>query len=181
MSGPQVNGDVPHSAFLEHLLGYPVIHDGVSTFKSNPYGQKSLELSDSAYKTFAEPVIPYFSKPYQYVSPYLKKADDLGDKTLSKVDQRFPVVKKPTGELYEDARNLVLFPYRTGLAGKDHVLTTYNSEVKKVGGENHLIVYSKALLSTTLIVTTEVISTIGTYLGSKKKEAKSAIDEKVNN
>jgi hypothetical protein len=171
---------VPHSAFIDHLLNYPVINDGIKTFKSNPYGQKSLELSDSAYKTFAQPVIPYFSKPLQYVSPYVKKADELGDKTLSVVDERFPVVKKPAGEIYNDARNLVLLPLRTGLAGKDHVLETYNGEVKKVGGDN-LVTYSKALLTTTLIVTTEVIHSIGGFLGAKKEQTKSVVDEKLNN
>lgn len=179
MSAPQVNGDVPHSAFIDHLLGYPVINDGVKTFKSNPYAQRSLELSDTAYKTFAQPVIPYFSRPYQYVSPYIKKADDLGDKTLSKVDERFPVVKKPTGEIYQDARNLVLLPYRTGVAGKDHVFETYNGQCKKVGGDN-LMTYSKALLATTLIVTTEVIQTISGFLGTKKEQTKTVVDEKVN-
>jgi len=180
MSSPQVNGDVPHSAFIDHLLNYPVINDGVKTFKSNPYGQKSLELSDSAYKTFAQPVLPYFSKPFQYVSPYVKKADNLGDKTLSAVDERFPVVKKPAGEIYKDARDLVLLPYRTGLAGKDHVLETYSGEVKKVGGDN-LVTYSKALLTTTLIVTTEVIQSISGFLGAKKEQTKSVVDEKLNN
>jgi hypothetical protein len=157
-----------------------VIHDGVKTFKSNPYGQRSLELSDSAYKTFAQPVMPYFSKPYQYVSPYIKRADSLGDKTLSKVEERFPVVKKPAGEIYRDARDLVLLPYRTGLAGKDHVLETYSGECKKVGGDN-LVTYGKALLTTTLIVSTEVIQTLGGLWAAKKEQTKSAMDEKVNN
>lgn len=180
MSGPQVNGDLPHSAFIDHILGYPIISDGVTTFKSNPYGQRSLQLSDSAYKTFAQPVLPYFAKPYQYVSPYIKKADDLGDKTLSKVDERFPVVMKPTNELYADTRNLVLLPYRVGIAGKDHVFSTYDSEKKKIGGDN-LITYGKALLSTALIVSTEAVVTVSGYLNNKKETVKSSVDEKVNN
>lgn len=180
MASPQVNGEVPHSAFLDHLLNYPAINDGVKTFKSNPYGQKSLELSDSVYKTFAQPIIPYLTKPYQYVSPYVKKADDLGDKTLSRVDEKFPVVKKQTGEIYEDGRNLVLLPYRTAFAAKDHVFETYNGEVKKVGGDN-LISYGKALLTTSLIVTTQVIQTVSGFLSAKKEQTKSLIDEKTAN
>ncbi|KAJ9160989.1 hypothetical protein NKR19_g2731 [Coniochaeta hoffmannii] len=180
MSSPQVNGEVPHSAFLDHLLHYPVVDSGIKTFKSNPYGQKSLELSDSAYKTFAQPVLPLLSKPYQYVSPYVKKADSLGDKALSTVDERFPVVRKPAGEIYQGARDLVLAPIRTGLAGKDHVLETYNGECKKVGGEG-LVTYSKALLTTTLIVTTEIVQGIGEFLGAKKQQTKSVVDEKINN
>jgi hypothetical protein len=157
-----------------------VIDSGLKTFKSNPYGQKSIELSDSAYKTFAQPVLPFLNKPYQYVSPYVKKADDLGDKTLTTIDERFPVVKKPAGELYQGARDIVLFPLRTGLAGKDHVFETYNGECKKVGGEG-LVTYSKALLTTTLIVTTEIVQGISGFLGAKKEQTKSAADEKMNN
>lgn len=114
------------------------------------------------------------------MSPYVKKADDLGDKTLSRVDEKFPVVKKQTGEIYEDGRNLVLLPYRTAFAAKDHVFETYNGEVKKVGGDN-LISYGKALLTTSLIVTTQVIQTVSGFLSAKKEQTKSLIDEKTAN
>jgi hypothetical protein len=166
----------------QHLLDYPVIHDGVETFKGNPYGQKSLQLSDSAYKTFAAPVIPYLQKPYQYVSPYVKKADDLGDKALSKVDERIPVVKKPTGELYSEATDLVLFPYHKGIAGKDHLLSVYSSEYKKAGGENghNLVVYGKAAVGTAIVVTAEALQVLTGFLGQKKAQAQSAV-EKANN
>ncbi|KAK1772317.1 hypothetical protein QBC33DRAFT_5306 [Phialemonium atrogriseum] len=179
MTSPQVNGDVPHStgdssssAFLQHLLGYPVINDGITTFKSNPYGQRSIALSDSAYKTFAAPVLPYFAKPYQFVSPYIKKADDLGEKTLSKVDKRFPAVRKPTDELYQDARDLALLPYRVGLAGRDHVLSTYSSAKSKAGGDN-LVSYGKALINTAVIVTTEAFATVGSVISPKNSERSS--------
>lgn len=176
MASAQVNGEVPHSAFIDHLLNYPAINDGVKTFKSNPYGQKSLELSDSAYRTFAKPFVPYLEKPYQYVSPYVKKADDLGDKTLSKVEEKFPVVKKQTGEIYEDGRNLVLLPYRTANAAKDHVFETYNGEVKKVGGDN-LLSYGKALITTSLVVTGEVYQALAEFLSAKKEQTKGAMDD----
>jgi len=180
MPSPQVNGDVPHSAFLEHLLGYPVIHDGVSTFKSNPYGKKSLELGDSAYQTFAKPVLPYLSKPYGYVSPYVQRADHLGDQTLSSLDGRFPAVKKPTGELYADAKGLVLYPLRVGQSGRDHVLDVYQAEVKKVGGET-IITYGKAAVTTALVLTSETLTTVSSFLGAKKAEAKAAAEDKSNN
>jgi hypothetical protein len=180
MSPAQVNGDVPHSAFIDHILGYPVINDGISTFKSNPYGQKSIQLGDTAFKTFAQPIMPYFAKPYQYVSPYVKKADDLGDKTLSKVDEKFPIVKKPTEELYSDARSIIMFPLRIGQSGKEYVMNTYNSECKKVGGDN-LMTYGKAAFTTALIITTDTLTTLSSFLGSKKEEAKQTMDEKANN
>lgn len=165
--------------YRQHLLAYPLINDGVTSFKANPYGQKSIELGDSAYKTFAEPVLPYFSKPYQLVSPYIKKADDLGDKTLSKVDERFPIIKKPTDQLYQDAKDLAFLPYRVGLAGRDHVLKTYSSAKTDAGGDS-LIAYGKALFSTALTVTTDALNTVGSVIGPKRKESKATGQNGVN-
>jgi hypothetical protein len=152
----------------------------VSTFKSNPYGQKSIELGDSAYRTFAQPVLPYLSKPYQYVSPYVKKVDDLGEKALSKVDEKLPVVKKPTQELVNDAKTIVYFPIRVGQTGKEHVFSTYEQEYKKVGGDG-LLTYGKALLTTALILTTEFYTTASNFLGNKKNEVRQVVDEKTSN
>ncbi len=157
-----------------------MIKDGVSTFKSNPYGQKSLQLGDSAFQTFAKPVLPLFSKPMAYISPLVKKADNLGDKTLSNIDARFPVVKKPTEELYADAKGLVLYPLQVSQAGRDHVLNTFSSERKKIGDET-MVTYGKAAVSTAYIITTETITTVSTYLTARKEEAKSAVEEKTTN
>lgn len=170
----QVNGEVhPSSATLSHITGYPVISDSLSYFKQNQYGQKSIELSDTAYNKFAKPVLPYFAKPYQYVSPYVQKADTLGDQVLSKVDERLPVLKKPTGELWTDGTNIVFFPYRKGIATKDHVFDVYNSEYKKVGGDG-IVTSGKALLSAGLVVTTETLTWIGELLRASKTKAKEA-------
>lgn len=185
MSAPQVNGDVPRSSFLKHLYNYHIVHDGIETFKSNPYGAKSIQLGDSAYQTFAAPIVPYFNGPYQYVQPYVKKADDLGDKALTKVDERFPVVKKPTNELYTDAKGIVLFPYHKGIEGRDHVFSTYSSEYKKANGGNEsgfaLISTGKAAIATALVLTGETVRFIGDFLHTKKEEAHNAVDNKVNN
>jgi len=177
---PLVNGEAPSSAFLSHLTSYPVISDSISTFKSNPYGQKSLDLTSQGYATFAKPILPYFSKPYQYVSPYVAKADSIGDSTLSKVDAKFPVVKKPTGELYDNAHSFAFFPLKKGAEGKDYILSTYNSEVKKVGGEG-IVTLGKAAVTTTLIVSSDALSWLSAFLGAKKEQTKEVVNEKVNN
>lgn len=180
----QVNGDIPssahNSAFLQHLLDYPVIHDGVTTFRQNPYGQKSLQLSDSAYKTFAQPIIPYFTRPYELVRPYIAKADTLGDQALDKVDETAPFVKKPTSELYAGAKGIIFLPLNTGLETKDHVLQVYSSECKKYGGEG-LFTYGKALFSTALISSSEFLTWAGNVLNHKKEQAKDSINDKANN
>lgn len=141
-------------------------------------GQKSLSLADQGYQTFAKPFLPYFSKPYQYVHPYVAKVDSIGDSTLSKVDAKFPAVKKPTGELYDNATGIAFFPLRKGLEGKDYVLKTYNSECKKAGGEG-LVTMGKAAVATTIIVSTEALNWLSSYLGVKKQQTKDAVGDKI--
>ena len=141
--------------------------------KKNPYGQKSIELSDSAYQTFAKSVFPYFNKPYSYVEPYVKRADALGDDALSRIDERIPSLKKPTNELVSDGKAIVFFPLRKGLETKDHITEIYNSGYKKVGGEG-LVTSGKALISTSLFVTSEALTWVGDVLRAGRVHAKEA-------
>jgi hypothetical protein len=164
----------------QHLYSYPVISDSISTFKANPYGARSIELSSQGYEKLGKPLLPYLAKPYEYVSPYVKKADSLGDSTLSTIDSRFPVVKKPTGELYEEAHSIVFFPLKKTTEGKEYVFKTYNTEVKKVGGEG-IVTYSKAAIATGLVVTHDTLAWLSAFLGPKKAEAKEVVNEKLNN
>ncbi|KJZ80309.1 hypothetical protein HIM_00159 [Hirsutella minnesotensis 3608] len=182
MAIPQVNGDVSgashHSAFIQHLLNYPFISDGIHTFKSNEYGQRSIKLGDSAYQTLARPVLPWFAKPYQYLSPYVQKADSIGDKTLDRIDERFPAVKKPTGELYRDTRSLILLPYNKGIEGRDHVFQVYSTEIKK-NEQPGLVAQGKAAVTTALVVSNETLSWISSLLTAKKAEVTKAVNDKI--
>ncbi|KAK8087114.1 perilipin-like protein- Mpl1 [Apiospora phragmitis] len=107
--------------------------------------QKSIELGDSAYQTFAKPLLSIFARPYQYVSPYVKKADHLGAGALNKIDERLPALKKPTNELYLGGKQVVFYPVVKGKETTDHVFSIYSSECKKVGGEG--VVTTARLLS----------------------------------
>lgn len=170
-SNRQVNGDVAsNSAVIKHLLGYPIVESSISTVKANPYGRKLLEVTEKVYQVGA-PFLGYLQGPYQYVSPYVHKADDLGDKTLSKIDEKFPIVKKPTDELVHDAQSLLQFPIRLGQSGKEHVLSTYNTELEKVGGKG-LSAYYKAVLTTALTIGTETYATAASFLNTQKENAK---------
>jgi hypothetical protein len=174
---PQVNGDVhPSSATLSHITGYPVVNDGIAYFKQNPYGQKSIELSDSAYQAFAKTILPYLNKPYQYVSPYMQKADAMGDDTLSKIDERLPILKKPTDELVSDGKAIIFFPLRKGMDTKGYVFDIYGSEYKKVGGDG-LMASGKALISTGLVVTSDALTWVGNILRASKVQAKETAND----
>lgn len=164
----------------QHLTSYPVISDSIETFKGNPYGAKSLEISGNAYNTISKPILPYLSKPYEYVSPYVAKADSLGDSFLSKVDEKAPVVKKPTSEIVDNAKGLAFFPLKKSGEAKDYVFKVYNSECKKVGGEG-VVTYTKAAVTTSLIVSSDALSWLSDFLSAKKEQAKEVTNEKLNN
>jgi len=176
---PQVNGEKPSSAFISHLISYPVVSDSITTFKSHPLGQKSIAISASGYDTFAKPVIPYLSKPYTYISPYVTRADSLGDSTLSNIDSRFPAVKKPTSELYDNATGLAFYPLKMAGDGKEYVFGVWGSEVKKVGGDG-VVAKGKAAITTSLVVTSDALSWLSAVLGKKKAEVKEVAKEKID-
>ncbi|PMD26434.1 CAP20-like protein [Hyaloscypha hepaticicola] len=181
--GAQVNGEAPSSAFLSHLFSYPLISDSYSTFKSNPIGAKSVDFTTASYNKSLEltkPLHPYLTTPYSYVSPYVKKADSIGDSTLSTIDSKFPLVKKPTGELYDEGKAMVFFPLKKGTEGKEYVVGVFGSEKKKVGGEG-IVTYGKAVVATGLVVSSDALSWLSAFLSKKKAEAKEVANEKMNN
>lgn len=200
MSEAQVNGEAPSSAFLQvrllpspcpllpknppsshrpptltntlnqHLTSYPVISDSITTFKTNPYGAKSLSLT-SASLAHLQPLLPYLARPYSLVSPYVQKADSLGDSTLSSLDARFPVVKKPTSDLYNSGREIVFFPLKKGSEGRDYVLGVFSAE-KKNFEQDGVVGYGRALVGTGVVLSGEAYRLLSEYLipGTKKAE-----------
>jgi hypothetical protein len=173
-----VNGEkVHHSQFLDHLASYPIISDSIATFKSNKYGAKSLHYADQGYTRLAKPVLPYLSKPYSYVSPYLARADTLGDKGLSRIDTRFPIIKEDTERLrttiYEGAQGSI----RIVVDAKGHIVELYGSEYKKCGGDGY-VASGKAVITTGLILSQESLAYVSSLVQMKKEQAKDAVQEK---
>lgn len=124
-------------------------------------------------------MLPYFARPYGYVSPYFQKADSFGDKTLDRIDERFPIVKKPTGDLYNETRGLILLPYQKGLEGKEHVFQVYAAELKKLEQEG-VVAQGKAAVSTAFVVSNETLAWLSSFVAVKKGDAAEATKEKIN-
>lgn len=141
------NGDSPHSTTLRHLLTIPVVQDGVRAFSDNPIGKMSIQLSNTAYNLVAAPVLSLLNKPLSYVTPYVQRVDQLGDQMLSKVEEKYPVVKKPSPELYNDAKETVYAPVR-------HVTNIYNDAHQRNGG-GFAVARSKAAATTVVVVSAE--------------------------
>jgi len=179
MSTPLTNGEKPSSQFISHLTSYPAVSDGIATYKSNPYGQKSLNLANATYSRFGAPLIPYVKGPYSYVAPYVAKADSLGDAGLSKVDGTFPIVKEDTHKIKDTVLDYAFFPLRVAGQGKEYLFSTYQDEYKKTGGDG-IITTAKALVSTELKVGVDTIHFLLGYFQKGKETAKGKIDEKTS-
>ncbi|KAK4152882.1 hypothetical protein C8A00DRAFT_44118 [Chaetomidium leptoderma] len=144
-----LNGDSPQSTTLRHLLTLPAVQDGVRAFKGHPLGKMSIQLSNSAYQVVASPVFSLLNKPFAYVSPYIQRADELGDQTLSKVEKNYPVVKKSSPEVIQEARDAVYAPIK-------YVTEVYNGAYKKTGG-GHVVASGKAAAKTMVVIYVEGI------------------------
>jgi Perilipin protein len=155
----------------QHLNSYPVVHDSVTTFKNNPYGAKGIDLTNATYAKFVAPTLPYFKGPYSYVAPYVSKADELGDKSLSKIEEKVPIVKSETKEIKQTAFDFAHWPLSKLGSGRDYVLSTYSEEYKKCGGDG-LIAGSKAAITSSLVISADVLSWVSSLLKEKKNEAR---------
>ena len=143
--------------------------DAISTFKSNPYGKRSLDLSNTGYEKLVAPFIPYAKGPYGYVAPYVAKADSLGSDALSRVDHKFPIVKEDTEKIKGTVLDYAYFPFRLAGDSKNYVLDTYSSEYRKCGGDGY-VAGSKAVITTGLVVTSDTLAWLSAFLGQKKDE-----------
>jgi hypothetical protein len=137
-------------------------------------------LADQSYNRFAKPVLPYFTKPYEYVAPYVSKADAFGDKSLDKVDETFPIIKEDTEKIRGTILDNAYFPLKFAGDVKQHVFDTYGSEYKKCGGDG-LIASGKAIITTSLLLSQESLGWLSALLSTKKEQPKEAANDKLIN
>jgi len=177
MGDATVNGDLPQSAFLSHLTSYPLVSDSISTIKGNPYGAKSIDLTNAGYAKFVKPTFPYLETPASYAKPYVAKADELGDKILSKFDEQVPIVKSETKDIQGTIYSFINWPLDKASTTKDWALNTYSDEYKKCGGEGY-VAGGKAVITTSLVLSSDVLKWASSFLQAKKEEAKEFAQEK---
>jgi len=133
-------------------------------------------LTNKGYATFVKPTLPYLQTPYTYTKPYLAKADQLGDAALSKIDEKIPAVKSETAEIKSTVSSFVNWPIKIVGDGKDWVVGTYSEEYKKCGGDGY-VAGGKAVITSGLVLTSDVLGWISSFLSGKKAEA----EEKTSN
>jgi hypothetical protein len=155
------------------------VSDSINTIKENPYGAKSIDLTNAGYAKFVKPAVPYFQTPASYAKPYVAKADELGDKFLSRFDERVPIVKSETKEIKGTLASYINWPLEQANSTKDWAFNTYNEEYKKCGGEGY-VAGGKAVVTTSLVLSSDVLKWVSSFLQQKKEQAKEVAQEKTN-
>ncbi|OBT81045.1 hypothetical protein VE02_10324 [Pseudogymnoascus sp. 03VT05] len=144
------------SQFLSHLQTYPLLTSFYTTITTHPYTTTPLSLTHRTIDTLTPYATPFITPVAPYVTPYLVKLDGLADSGLSAFDARVPAAKKPTQELYDEARELALTPYTLSKEGSGYVWKTYEGEVKRAEGKG-VFGYGRAVVGTGFVVGGEVI------------------------
>jgi hypothetical protein len=151
------------------------VHDSFEAYKSHPYGARSLSLINESYQRFVAPLHPYLQTPYSFLSPYLSRADELGDNGLSKVEDHFPIVKEDTSKLKQTVFDFATLPLAFAGKGKDYVFSTWQDEYSKTKGEDGVVRNVKALISTELKFGLDAYGVLTEYLRKGKKETNKKI------
>lgn len=109
----------------------------------------------------------------------MQKADSLGDKGLSEVDSRFPIVKEETSSLKEKVKGLPFVPYDTIISTKDYVLKTFEEQGKKNEGKG-VVPFAKSVIGTELKIAADTLGFLAGFLIAKKDEGKKFASAKID-
>ena len=95
--------------FVTRVTSIPIVQDGVSTVHAiankTVFGRFAISTANSTFTTVskytnAQP--KYVQNYYEsYIQPHVEKADALGCRSLDLIQNKFPVVNKPTSEIIE--------------------------------------------------------------------------------
>lgn len=125
-----------------------------------------------------KPAFPYLQTPASLAKPYLVKADQLGDSFLTKVDEKVPIVKSETAEIKSTIFDYATWPMVKATEGKEWIFKTYGEEYKKCGGDG-IVAGGKALVTSSLVITSDVLTWLSSVVAAKEAEAKEFAQEKV--
>jgi len=171
MASDSVTNGSPQSAFLSHLTSFPVVSDGISTYKSNTYGAKSISYASQTLDLLTtkiyKPLSPYLATPFSYVAPYVSKADSLGSTGLTKLESRFPIVKEDTATVQKAVTSYAGYPLELADQGKGALLKIYEDRLKFHEEKGTYLRVPRAAVETQLIATQKLLHAVSTWAHQK--------------
>jgi hypothetical protein len=88
-----------------------------------------------------------------------------------------PIVKSETKEIKKTAFDFAHWPFAKLGSGKDYLFQTYGEEYKKCGGDGY-VAGSKAAITSSLVISADVLSWVSSFLKAKKEDAREIVKEK---
>ena len=99
---------------------------------------------------------------------------------MSIVDEKIPVVKMETHEIKDNVVSTVFWPVTKAGESKEYVLGTWSSEYKKCGGDG-VVAGAKSMVTSSLVITSDVLNWLSSFLAAKKADAEAVVKEKTQN
>lgn len=93
------------------------------------------------------------------------------------VDNNFPIVKEDTEKIKGTVMDFAYMPFRLVDDGKNYLLDTYSSEYKKCGGDG-MVSGVKALITSGIVVTSDSLAWLSSFLAQKKDEGQDFASKK---
>jgi hypothetical protein len=91
--------------FFSRVTSIPLVYDGVSTVtsyvKAAPYGGFVLDKAGDTLTAVQKYAQPYVEPVHQRLQPTIVKVDELAVKALNNLEEKFPLVSKPTSVILD--------------------------------------------------------------------------------
>ncbi|KAI1317614.1 hypothetical protein EDD11_008184 [Mortierella claussenii] len=116
-------------SFIARVSSIPLIHDSVTTLhsyaKDNKYGRYALDTAGSAVET-----VNKYTEGYQKsLQPHIAKVDQLATKSLDIIEDKFPIVKKPTSEIVTQVKKPYVYVEESSKNAYTQIQSTIDTRV----------------------------------------------------
>ncbi|KAF9992668.1 hypothetical protein BGZ79_002791 [Entomortierella chlamydospora] len=116
-------------SFISRVSSIPLIHDSVSTLhsyaKDNKYSRYALDTAGSAVET-----VNKYTEGYQKsLQPHIAKVDQLATKSLDILEEKFPIVTKPTSEIVDQVKKPVVYVGESSKNAYTQIQSTIDTRV----------------------------------------------------
>ncbi|KAF9355390.1 hypothetical protein BGX26_006638 [Mortierella sp. AD094] len=116
-------------SFISRVSSIPLIHDSVSTLhsyaKDNKYSRYALNTAGSAVET-----VNKYTEGYQKsLQPHIAKVDQLATKSLDILEEKFPIVTKPTSEIVDQVKKPVVYVGESSKNAYSQIQSTIDTRV----------------------------------------------------
>jgi len=121
--------DAPSVGFITRVTSIPLVRDSVNTFQSiaesNKYGKYALDTATNAVDT----VNKYTENYQRTLQPHISKVDQLANRSLDVIENKFPIITKDSSEIYSQVKKPIEIIDQSSRNVYNQVTSTLDSKV----------------------------------------------------